>query len=72
MTAFVNNNFTDSIELFARALNSAPDNKTALVSRGAAYLRLKDPKRALNDFDRALEVDPNYARTHHLKGLAHE
>ena len=72
MTAFVNENFASSIELFTRGLKEEPENKMALVSRGAAYLKLNDPERALKDFERAVKVAPNYARAHHLKGLAHE
>lgn len=72
MTAFVNDHFADSIELFTRGLKMEPDNKMALVSRGVAYLKLKDPQRALEDFGRAIKVAPEYARAYHLKGLAHE
>ena len=72
MTAFINEKYADSIELFTRGLEMEPDNKMALVSRGAAYLRLNDPQRAIKDLDRAIKVDPKYARTYHLMGLAHE
>uniref|UniRef100_A0A6P7F7Y3 peptidylprolyl isomerase n=1 Tax=Diabrotica virgifera virgifera TaxID=50390 RepID=A0A6P7F7Y3_DIAVI len=41
------------------ALNIDPDNEKALFRRGQAYIQLREPELARQDFTRCLEIDPN-------------
>jgi tetratricopeptide (TPR) repeat protein len=43
-----------------------------MAARGAARLKLGQWKEAISDFNKTLEVDPDYARAYHLRGLAWE
>lgn len=70
--AFVGGRYEKSIELFTRALEADEKNALALVSRGAAYLKLDMLDQARNDFDRAIGIDPGYARAYHMRGLVNE
>jgi tetratricopeptide (TPR) repeat protein len=70
--AFIKRDFSKSESLFSKILSKTPHHKQALVSRGAARLNDERPDVAIEDFNRAIEVDPSYARAFHLRGLAHE
>ena len=72
MQAFAGNNFNQCVDLLDQAIERDTQFKLALVSRGAAHLKLERPDQAIADFDRALEIDPDYARGYHLRGLAYE
>jgi tetratricopeptide (TPR) repeat protein len=72
MSEFLKNNFEKSIELLNDVLKSDPHNKLGLVTRGTAYLKTKSPDPAIEDFSRALSLDPQYARACHLRALARE
>lgn len=52
---------TESVGHADRALSVHPTYKQAYVIRGTARLLLRDYDPAIADFDRALEIDPNYA-----------
>ena len=69
---FVGGRYEKSIELFTRALDTDNENALALVSRGAAYLKLDMLEQARNDLDRAISIDPGYARAYHMRGLVNE
>ena len=72
MREFANTRFNESIELLTRAIESDPDHILAIVSRGAAYLKLDMLDQARDEFDRATKIDPGYARAHHMRGLVSE
>jgi Tfp pilus assembly protein PilF len=72
MAAFVGQDYGTCIEHLTEVLRTDRQHKLALVSRGAAFMRTGNHKTALADFDRALELDPKYARAHHLRGLTRE
>ena len=52
------NNFESSTAA-TQALELDPTNEKALFRRGQAFLGLKEPKLACNDFAKCLELDPN-------------
>jgi tetratricopeptide (TPR) repeat protein len=72
LSAFAQNDFDRSITLISKALDETPENKVAIVSRGAAFLQCSRVAEAIADFDRAIEIDAAYARAYHLRGLARE
>ncbi len=47
-----------------------PDDAGAHWSRGSAYLQKDDPDRAIQDFDRALELDPYDGRFLYSRGVS--
>jgi tetratricopeptide (TPR) repeat protein len=68
---FIDGRYEKSIEWFTRAIDD-DESALALVSRGAAYLKLDMLDQAWNDFDRAVAIDPGYARAYHMRGLVSE
>ena len=72
MTAFVSQDYGTCIEKLSDVIAEDHTHKLALVSRGAAYMRTGKYDRAVQDFDRAIEIDADYARAYHLRGLARE
>jgi tetratricopeptide (TPR) repeat protein len=42
------------------------------MSRGSSFLRLDRLDEAIADFDRAIQLNPNFPRSYHLRGLAKE
>ncbi len=70
MNAFVNEEFSESIEEFTKAIEIDPDYALTYVSRGAALMKMHDIEESIADFDHAIELDPDYPKTYHLRGLA--
>ncbi len=50
-----------AIFLYTEALNQAPDDCDILSDRATAFLHKKDQLRSLADFNKAVELDPNYS-----------
>jgi tetratricopeptide (TPR) repeat protein len=72
MGYFVSDNYDDAIRLLGEAIAEDGTFTLAVVSRGAAHLKVNDADGAIADFDHALTLDGDNARTYHLRGLAHE
>jgi Tfp pilus assembly protein PilF len=72
MQEFAKNRFNESIELLTHAIEADPGHTLAIVSRGAAYLKLDMLHQARDEFNRAIEIDPGYARAYHMRGLVGE
>jgi tetratricopeptide (TPR) repeat protein len=43
----------------------------AYTNRGSVYGNRDDLDRAIADFDRAIELDPTYARSYLVRGISH-
>ncbi|WP_145451877.1 tetratricopeptide repeat protein [Gimesia panareensis] len=54
----------EAIDICNAVLKSKPELVAALMSRGQAHEALKDDKAALADYQRALEIDPDYWLAH--------
>lgn len=72
MAEFIGRNYEKSIEALNLALEIAPENKIARLSRASAYMKLDRLEEAQTDFDRVIDSHPEYAKAYHLRGLAHE
>ena len=72
MSEFVTKNFHKCLEVLNQVIQEDPHHNTALLTRGAAHLRLDDATSAIADFDRVIDLDRNAARAYHLRGLARE
>jgi len=64
---FWRNNFT----LYQHALNVTHDNWLVLMNRGSAYAVIKNYKQAIEDFNRAIEINPLYAEAYNNRGNAY-
>ena len=72
MAEFASAKYDRSIALFTRAIEKDTGYALAIVSRGAAYLKLDMLDLARDDFDRAVKIEPDYARAFHMRGLVSE
>ncbi|MCJ7540774.1 MAG: tetratricopeptide repeat protein [Desulfobacterales bacterium] len=70
MDAFVNDDFSESVEEFTKAIEIDPDFALTYVSRGAALMKMHRIEESILDFNRAIELNPEYPKTYHLRGLA--
>ena len=51
----------EAIGLYTKALNEAPDDYNIISDRGVAYLHKNDKLRCFGDFNRAIQLQPNYS-----------
>ncbi|KAJ4460877.1 putative vacuolar protein sorting 45A [Paratrimastix pyriformis] len=62
--------FDEALTCYNEAIRIRED-AIYLANRGATYLSKANYTRALQDLDRSLELNPNYAKAHSRKGLCH-
>lgn len=60
-------NYKKSIKLFDIAINIDGSNDMYYISRAIAYKELRKYKEALNDVNKALEINPNIEKAIFLK-----
>jgi tetratricopeptide (TPR) repeat protein len=72
MANLVDNKLGMSIDLLDDILNADPDDRLALLARGSVTLKMGNAENAINDFSRAVKIDPKHAKAYHLRGLARE
>ena len=65
-----NGRFEESISPLTEAIQINPETESYL-NRGNAYVSLGNYKLAISDFDRAIEINPNYAKAYFNRGLAY-
>lgn len=51
----------EAIELYTKALNEAPDDYNIISDRAVAYLHKNDKLRCFGDFNRAIQLQPDYS-----------
>ena len=70
MDAFVNDDFSESVEEFTKAIDIDPDFALTYASRGAALMKMHRIEESIADFDHAIVLDSDYPKTYYLRGLA--
>ena len=48
-----------------------PDYAEAYINRGAAYANLNQHERAIEDYDKAIELNPDFAEAYNKRGIAY-
>jgi len=71
-TAFSQKNWNNVVKLSDEILSYDPNNLTALANRAGAFAESGELTRALDDCNKALSIDNNYALAHHNKGYVYE
>jgi len=61
-----------AVDSWKQALTLDPEHFYALINLGKIYLTKQDAPRAAPYLDRAIAVNPDSARAHHLRGLAYQ
>jgi tetratricopeptide (TPR) repeat protein len=61
----------ESIEILTKAIEAGADKAMAYLSRGVAYLQLKETDKAIEDFGAAAEADKSNARPYYYRGTAY-
>jgi tetratricopeptide (TPR) repeat protein len=62
----------DSLVLWNDVLAKYPGNSVALNNRGRAYMLLGQTERAVEDFNRAIRIDPQYELPYYNRGVAYD
>ena len=52
-------NYNDSLKLFGECIKAKPNNSEAYSDRGVVYHKLKETKKAENDYLKAIDIDNN-------------
>ena len=58
-----------AIEVFSSVLTTQPTNMYALIGRGDAFTEKKEYAKALDDYNRAIEANPSFARLYYHRGV---
>jgi tetratricopeptide (TPR) repeat protein len=67
---FVEGRLTESIEAFTKAAEAGYDPQISYLSRGAAYLKLREADKAIDDFSRVIALG-EITRAYYYRGMAH-
>ena len=67
---FVEGKLRESIEGFTKAADGGYDQRISYLSRGAAYLKLRDADRAIEDFNRVVSLGEDN-RVYYYRGMAY-
>lgn len=65
---FVEDKLADAAEGFTKAMQAGADPYMCHLSRGAAYLKLKDNEKAMADFDAAIALNEKSERAYYYRG----
>ena len=57
--------------LYDHSLKVAGPSDIIHYNRGVAYDKLGNKRQAISDFDRAIEINPEYARAYYNRGIAY-
>jgi tetratricopeptide (TPR) repeat protein len=68
---FDSNQFMDAIEVYDKALEIQPDSPDILTDQGVMFKRLGWFDRAIGNFNKANEIDPNHATSVYNLGIVY-
>jgi tetratricopeptide (TPR) repeat protein len=69
-TCYEQGRFVESADLYSRAIQRRPNRSSLYFGRGMAYEMIDRPDKAIQDYQKALQVDPdNYQAMENLAGL---
>jgi len=66
---FVEGKDKESIEAYTQAIEAGADPYIAHLSRGVAYVKIKEADKAIDDFTKALDANSGSARAYFYRGL---
>lgn len=69
--SFARGNREEAIELATRAIEADPKNAKAYYVRGRFLSEVRQPAKAVKDFDRALALDPGISLAFYYRGAEH-
>lgn len=68
--AYAENRYHDAIRFYTEASKDPSEQSSALLGRGMAYEMVNQPQKAIEDYKRAIDVDPNnYRAMENLAGI---
>ncbi len=67
---FVEGKLKESIEAFTRAVETGYEPKISYLSRGAAYLKIREADKAIADFSKVIDLDKKNPRPYYYRGMA--
>jgi tetratricopeptide (TPR) repeat protein len=62
-------NYDKAVELYSGQIESKPDSYGAYSDRGLCYISLDEYDLAISDFEKVIELEPNYVDAHSGKNL---
>lgn len=68
---FVEGKLRESAEAFTKAADAGYDRRISYLSRGAAYLKLREADKAIADFSRVIALDDKGPRAYYYRGMSH-
>jgi tetratricopeptide (TPR) repeat protein len=68
---FVEGKFRESAEAFTKAAEAGYDRSISYLSRGAAYLKLREADNAIADFSSVIVLDEKSPRAYYYRGMSH-
>lgn len=72
MSNFMEDKLGISIDLLNEIIDTDPDDRLALLTRGSVYLKMGNTENAISDFSQTLQIDSSHPKAYHLRGLARE
>lgn len=68
---FIQGNLKESIEAFAKAAEEGYDPQISYLSRAAAYLKLRETDKAIEDLSRMISTGGESPRVYYYRGMAY-
>lgn len=69
--AYQAKNYGKSLLLYTEAIKLQPNNHILYSNRSSCHLLLREPKKALEDAEKCIELNPSFAKGFYRKGTLH-